>query len=201
MFGHMHKPLTEYSNHYVDWSRVGELLGSGAHRYSHDELLVRGGIIAFTAASAMLGAYLNDETKTGYGGLAIVVASGLLGFFVSHAVAIYPLVSKRMAMRQECDNIEASIHRKIDEMSASLSSDDRQLIQAVIDRIKTFSLTTDQRGNASQTWGTRKRLLGNFAECLDESHVASGFWAQKPSDIFDVLSMTVADNHVMVMRR
>lgn len=55
--------MTEKSKHYLDWSRTGELLFSGNHRYSSEELLVRGFIVFPIAASAYLGATRNNEKE------------------------------------------------------------------------------------------------------------------------------------------
>lgn len=38
MFGHPYKLLTEASNHYIDWSRTGELVTSQTHHYTTKEL-------------------------------------------------------------------------------------------------------------------------------------------------------------------
>lgn len=80
MFGFFSKNLTEYSNHYLDWSRIGELVSSGVHRYSTNEMIARGKIIASTAISGFLAAYLNDKEKTNCSDFTAGIVAGILGF-------------------------------------------------------------------------------------------------------------------------
>src|SRR3990167_9986806 len=119
MFGHTYKVLTEASNHYVDWSRTGELVTSETHHYNQRELLVRGAMAAVVAAHAILGAYLNNPEKTGCGDLTIALASGVLGLAVAHVPVIYGLIKKRYDMSVDCDEIAARINKKLDEYQVS----------------------------------------------------------------------------------
>src|SRR5690606_38657383 len=80
--------LTALSGHYVDWSRVGELIKSGAHRYTSKELITRGLIVSCTAVSAYLGNYSNNEELTHCSNLAVSSAAGMIGFTLSHTVVI-----------------------------------------------------------------------------------------------------------------
>lgn len=168
--GRLAKKLTEASNHYVDWSRVGELLHSN-HRYSSEELLTRFCIIAATALSAYAGAKLNDEDKTNLSDVTMATIGALAGFVISHGVVILPLIAKRKAMEHECAKLvmaitDDGIAKQLDESSAAK-------LKQIIDAILKLSLSTDRRGNASATWGKRKRLLENLSEIVKLGEVGS----------------------------
>jgi hypothetical protein len=201
MFGKYQKRLTEVSNHYIDWSRIGELAASGTHRYSRDEIIVRAKIFAYTAAAGLLGAYLNNDEKTGCSKLIMGLIGGLFGFIGSHAfLAIIPLIQKRQAMRHECEELEAAIKTKMDNMNPPLGYMTKQTIDAVIESIKTLSLSNEHRGNASLTWGRRKNLLNNLLCCLDEP-VALDFWNQEPGAILEELQQITREPHTPSMTR
>ena len=188
MFGHVYKWLTEASNHYVDWSRVGELLASSTHRYSRDELKVRGGIAACAVASGLVGAYLNDEEKTHYADLTLAMASGLLGFVVSHVVVIYPLIKKRIDMRNTCVALVEKIGRQVEDLDVDVRELCRASVNEVIQSIDTLSLSNDKRANASLTWGARKTLFRRLSDKLAEEDYDARFWQQSPANIMAKLS-------------
>jgi len=93
--------LNRLSNNLIDWNRVGELLRSGRHRYSTHEIVVRTGIVVSTLMGTYLGTRLlkrfNMNCWLAY------LSSFLLSFSVSHAIAISPLVKKRLDMRSDID--------------------------------------------------------------------------------------------------
>lgn len=176
MFGRHAKKMTEDSGHYLDWSRTGELLLSASHRYSRDELLTRGFIVATIAVFAYLGAALNDKEKTHCSSTAVAVMAGFLGFVISHAIVIIPLVQKRREMARECSELAEQI------TSQTCSNDlYAQAVFDLVQHILKLSLSTDQHGNASLTWGTRKRLLQCVKDRLDEGKQDPDFW-QGPMD-------------------
>lgn len=166
MFGFFAKALTEKSNHYIDWSRIGELIQSGNHRYSKDELLARGSIIICTAVSTYLGSSLNNSEKTKCSNVQMAIAFGLLGFILSHAIVIYPLYRKRVELSHECKLLASEIHNKLEQNVVHMSEACKTKIKEKIHEILTLSLSTDNHGNASQTWGRRKRLLSEINEKL-----------------------------------
>lgn len=174
MFGRFSQGLTQFFGHYVDWSRVGELVGSGRHRYSRDELLVRAGIILSTAISGFLGAYFNDEEHTHCGSLTMGIVSSLAGFAISHAIVLYPLVSKRWAMSQECDDLVNQVEEKLNDNG--YDEDTKKRVGEVISRIRQHSLSTDDHGNASQTWGWRKRMLGHLLDYMTHHRPDAALW-------------------------
>jgi hypothetical protein len=172
MWGFFSQRLTEFSNHYVDWSRIGELLKSGTHRYSKEELIVRGEIIAFTAASAFLGDHLNNPEKTGCTDLTISIAAGVIGFVVSHTVAISYLMSKRHEMSKECARLVTEIKVKMQEMQPPLSQLDYRSLNELIIDIQEVSLSDKSHSRASQTWGYRKNLLAEVSNSFHQNEIA-----------------------------
>lgn len=174
MFGHVYKRATEWSNHYLDWSRFGELLVSDHHKYSRDEILIRGVMIGCGTVSAMLGYYYNDKEKTQCADLTFAVISGFVGFTISHIIAISPLILKRLQMQWACDDYIAQIHTKLDKKVPPVSAEGLAIVKGVIDKIYALSLSNDKHANASLTWGERKRLFGVLCEYIDDSEFNAG---------------------------
>ncbi len=164
MFGRLHQPMSSFFNYYLDFSRVGELVAANRHRYSNQEIAVRGGIVAATVASGLLGAYLNNPEKSGWGDFTLAAASALLGFVVSHTVVIVPLIQKRMKRASECEKIINEIRETMDHagFSPSKKADVNQHIQVIMNT----TLSDDRHSHASQTWGNRQRLLRELQASL-----------------------------------
>lgn len=182
MLGFFSKKLTEYSNHYLDWSRVGELIHSGVHRYSTDEIKARAKIIAATAISGFLGAYFNDSEKTHCSDLSAVLVAGILGFTLSHYFALKPLIAKRRKMSQECDLLIRDI------LQSTKDSASKILLETVVDHIMKLSLSDDKHGRASQTWGKRLQLLTKLKLKLTEDQQLNvGFWQNDADSIIQKL--------------
>src|SRR5258708_3519083 len=139
MFRLFQQKLTDYSDHYLDGSRIGSRIGSlptsGNHQYSARDIATRGVIIACTAIPVFLGAHLNDEKKTGCSDTTIAIASGLLGFVISHAVVIYPLIQKRWEMSRECIKLTDEIFQLVAQKSLN-KYDCRQNIHDVVNLIQ-----------------------------------------------------------------
>ncbi|MBX3708263.1 MAG: hypothetical protein KIT56_03450 [Gammaproteobacteria bacterium] len=185
MFRLFHNKLSEYSHHYIDWSRVGELLFSNHHHYTRDQLITRGIIIGFTAASAFIGYYLNDEETTGCSNMTICLANGLLGFTLSHATVIYPLVKKRYEMNQECLRLKDEIQKLANTQN---NSPFNHTINATVDAILKISLSDDQHSRASETWGRRKNLLLKFSYMLASEETDRSFLNQDAHSIVEYLN-------------
>jgi hypothetical protein len=153
--GYLANNLTLFSNHYLDWSRVGELLVTGSQRYTSQKLLSRGSIFIFLGMSSCLGAYLNNSEKSGYSDMSVVLATAFLGFSFSHTIAITPLIYKRYQVNQECNQLIDEIKKLLVEKDELFTD---SILQSISD-IQTLSLSDDIHSRASQTWGSRKRLL------------------------------------------
>jgi len=174
--------LTAISNHYIDWTRVGELLQSGTHRYSKEELVPRGMIIGTIATSAFLGSHFNNVKYTRCSSLVVAIAAGVLGFVVSHYLVIRPLINKRKEISAACTKLK----NDIEAYATTNNLPFRDALDKTIQKIMRLSLTDEQAGRASQTWGKRLRLLKNLFETL-QSNVTDDFWKQETSDIIDAL--------------
>lgn len=186
MFGLFSKKATEYSNHYIDWSRIGELFQSRNHRYSNGEILLRGCMIALTAVSAYLGAYMNNEEKTHCSTTMVSIAAGALGFSVIHAAVILPLIKKRYEMNKECEKLVNEIEFKIAKSDVLTLKYDA--IHSVIQSVLELSLTDQAHGRASQTWGRRKNLLSKISAALDDHQMNAEFWKDDANAIIHKLS-------------
>ncbi len=193
MFGLFEKKLTENSNHFLDWSRIGELFGSGTHRYSLKELTARAFVIGCTATFSYLSASLNDEKKTGCSYLTMLIAGGVVGFVFSHLIVISPLILKRYNMSQECSQMVDEIRSLFNNAVLKNSENRKQLINDVIEHILKISLSDEKHARASETWGNRIKLLSRVKLSLvatDEDIIK--FWGEKESveSILEKLSPT-----------
>jgi hypothetical protein len=159
------KKLTHSSDHLIDWTRTGELLTSDKHKYSKEEIMIRGSIVLATAFSALLGYYAhknkNSRTK-----MTASVAYGLCAFIITHGIAIIPVVHKRYELREECENLKKQIRHKANELAILSES-----IEKLLGFISEVNLENGYRANASQTWGHRKVLLQNLYSRLEEGNL------------------------------
>lgn len=168
------KKITEASGHYIDWTRVGELLASGNHHYTWEQLMTRAGIIMATLAGGYVFHHQQPLHTFGFSASANMATGALTGFFVSHLLVIAPLVHKRIILSRECQSLQKIILQELEKMGDSNLSKEqsKQLIDVIsahIDYVMHYSLSTETRGNASQTWGYRKRLMVVMKEQVQEN--------------------------------
>ena len=184
MLGIFANKLTEYSNNIIDWSRVAELVSSGSHRYSRAELLVRLGIVSTTAASAFVGWSINNSkgSAAAMSNTSSIVAFGLLGFIVSHTVAIWPLIQKRWKLSKECLHLASDAVGKINSMEVN-DLRFRIKLRVLVGDILKFSLSDDKHSKASQTWGRRKRLLNSLVLYLDQGHLDEAYYLSNSTQL------------------
>lgn len=182
MFGFFEKKLTESSNHFLDWSRIGELFGSGSHRYTLKELRDRAFVIVSTATVAYLSASLNDEKKAGCSYLTLLIAGGVVGFVFSHLIVIAPLILKRYNMSQECSQLVEEIHYQFDNTVLKNSDNTKKLVNNVIEHILKISLSDENHARASETWGYRIKLLSRVKLSLEsKKEEILKFWNEDES--------------------
>lgn len=184
MFGHYARDMTEASKHYLDWSRTGELLLSASHHYSRDEILTRGFIVASIAVCAYFGATQNNEEKTHCSSLTMSIIAALFGFVVSHAIVLIPLVKKRLEMERECQQLVDEIKQ------VSFNKPFAGKVSALAEHILKLSLSTEQHGNASLTWGTRKRLLACVNHRLRVGNDDPAYWLGSYDELIDKVQQT-----------
>lgn len=183
MFGRYHKSISEYTNYYLDFSRVGELLAT-RHRYSNREIAVRSGMIAVTVASGLIGAYVNDPDTSGWGDYTIAAASALLGFVISHTIVIVPLIQKRCNRHTECVRVMQSIRAEAHRQGLANVTD---LVEACMQRIMSFSLANELHSNASRTWGRRQAMLENLYAKLAAKELPVTFWSSSDDHQLNVI--------------
>lgn len=194
MFGFFAKVATEYSNHFIDWSRVAELIYENNHHYTREQLIVRGAIIGITAVSAFLGAYMNDEEQSNHSSLTIGLAAGTLGFALSHTViAVLPLMKKRLQIRQECENIINDIELKIKTTETLQPYHDA--IHNVVKTIMAISLSDEHHARASQTWGRRKHLLQQLSFVLEDNQLHNVLSQKDANEIVQTLNVINIEQH------
>ncbi|OAI49586.1 hypothetical protein AYO45_02200 [Gammaproteobacteria bacterium SCGC AG-212-F23] len=188
MFGHYFQRLTHLTRHYIDWSRIGNLLKSGKHRYSTDEIITRGAIISFTAISAVLGNYFNNSKKTGYSDTSATLICGTIGFLLSHSYVIIPLIKKRCKVSAECNRIKYEISLNITSLKDNPLS---PFIKSTVLKIMSLSMSDKEHARASETWGRRLTLLTRVNESflLQQSEFEK-FWTENPERIIEKLSST-----------
>lgn len=172
MFNSIKVSATRLFNHYVDWTRIAELIRSGAHRYTLLQLIPRVFILAATGYSSYVCSKPQQAQQLGSSRINGALIGAGIGFFISHAVVIAPLIYKRWKMSQQCLIHKKSILGKLKhlEYSFTLSRDTAdkyiELIKKLIDKIMNEDQSTARRGNASKTWGVRKRKLAQLDKAL-----------------------------------
>ncbi|STX52792.1 Uncharacterised protein [Legionella busanensis] len=164
--------LTEWSNFYIDWSRVGELLRQGTHRYTRQELIQRGIILISIGAGGYTGYNYNNQNSSLMSGL-YSMSGCFVGFVVSHLVVIAPLIYKRYQLSQECADKQKIILDSLQELKShspnqEIANNLIGLIATHVQTIMTMNLSTESRANASLTWGRRRSLLTNLATKLND---------------------------------
>ncbi|WP_131782566.1 hypothetical protein [Legionella gresilensis] len=196
--------LTESSNYLIDWSRVGELLRQGTHRYSWHELIQRGVILVSIGAGGYAGYNYSNQSSSFMSGL-YSMSGCFVGFVVSHLIVIAPLIYKRYQLSQECADKQKIILDSLQELKIHSPNQDINnslidLISAHIQTIMTMSFSTGSRANASLTWGRRRTMLTNLADKLkqDIADLANNsdanlekeikqFWSQNSNVLVDCL--------------
>lgn len=199
MFGRYAQPMTEWSGHFLDWSRTGELLLSATHRYSFSELAARGFIVATIATSMYVGATKNDPEQTNVSSFTMSVIAGLAGFVSSHVIVILPLVYKRYCMSRECSELIKEINQLLVDKGSDYADDCLADVNQLLSYISTLSLSNEQHANASMTWGRRRTLLALVVEKLQQD-VSADFWNKKPEELVRVLTNSPTDVLTQTMR-
>jgi hypothetical protein len=166
--------LTRLSGYLVDWSRVGELLAQGTHRYSQKELIQRGAIVAATGVGGIAGYYAAQLDEENHHRGLYSMAGCFIGFVVSHSIVIVPLIQKRWNMNKECQVLESNIFNllsQLNDYTRDTAQEHQSLISNItgmVANINKFNLADDKHAKASQTLGARKRMLENVYAKLNE---------------------------------
>lgn len=141
----------------IDWNRPGSLF-FGNHRYSAKELAERGAIIASAAIAGYLSWNLTESP--GYAALGACV-----GFLVSHAVTMYPLIKKRIQAKSACESMKLELERQFPPEEDT----EHTLAQNISAVVKTIMEHTASK-SPSEIWGKRARLLSTLVEWICDQH-------------------------------
>jgi hypothetical protein len=186
MVGFFSNRLTAATHHYIDWSRVGNLVRSGSHRYSSQEIMTRGAIVSVTGVSAFLGYVLNDSQKTNCTATSAVLICGFVGFVLSHTFVIAPLIKKRCEMSREFSQLRNEI---VEKLRVYEKEPFALFITQVIDHISNLSLSDGKQARASETWGRRLALLTQVSESFElEQDEFILFWYGSKDEIMGKLT-------------
>lgn len=143
--------LNRLCNYLIDWTRVGELLISGRHRYSFSEIVPRAFVIVSTLAPIVYHKSLNI----------LSLSESMFCFMISHYIVIHHLIEKRLDMKQDCDTLIDLLKRE--KCSCHQMNEDQ--LSRVFDicyvcvRIEEIMNSEAPNSKASATWGSRKRML------------------------------------------
>lgn len=180
--------LTKFFGHKLDFSKTGRLFTSG-HKYSYRELFDRAFIIGGIIYLGYQGYHSSLPNIIGGSSTFWSVAGAITGFMTTHAVITLPLFKKRHNMQQACDETVNDIDdlmasfEKSGKLKPSKFQQLKEKVAGVVNYVKEFSYDNDKIGDASRTWGTRRRLLGTLKERLT-TDVQEIELAEQPSPVF-----------------
>lgn len=166
--------LNGQTGNLIDWNRPGSLLFS-THRYSAKELAERGAIIAATAICGYLAWNLTESS-----GYAALGAS--IGFIVSHAVTMYPLIQKRMQAKLDCNERRLELERQFT---------DKDPLSQSISRVISLIMEHEASRSPSEIWGKRARLLSTLLEWTRNGYELGK--VLESSDIIQLLDKNIHD--------
>lgn len=142
--------LNHISNYLIDWSRVGELLKSGRHKYTFNEIIPRMFIGVCTSLPIVF-----------YGFSLGSIIFSVIVFVISHLFVISSLINKRYGMKNDCDKL------------VQLLKDDwcECFDRRICDTCKKINtiMTDDNNLRSSQVWGSRRRRLNDLLRVNNDS--------------------------------
>lgn len=142
--------LNSMSNYLIDWSRVGELIKSGRHKYTLGEIVPRMFIGICTCLPISI-----------YGFSPYTIVSSITVFIVSHLIVISPLMKKRNDMKKDCDNLIKMIKNDWCKCSDNKLCDTCYKISII--------MTDNDNMRSSTVWGSRRRKLNELLRINNES--------------------------------
>lgn len=155
--------------------RTQETLWGLWNNYSWRELFIRGGIIVATAVGGLMAANTCEDEQCSSLSRGIVGAG--TGFFVSHAVAVWPTIQRRNKIKADTLEFKNSIESQLDELrqqfnpESSHFSSTVQIIRSVTNisqHILDLSLPITKKGDAVRNLITIKNLIRKIDEKVKE---------------------------------
>jgi len=159
MFGHVYKCITEASSNYY--------------------------IIAISAASAIIGAYLNDEEQSHCTNLTMSVLSGFTGYLLASSARKED--KTYLYLRRDCNELAWKIQNQIEQFGPEMRESCREAANKVINRINTMSLESEKQASLLTIWMARKNVLAKLYEKTLENPVNMKFWLLNASAMFLLL--------------
>ena len=92
-----------------------------------------------------------------------VFCGGVLGFVVSHAYVLAPIVHKRIQAKNACSAAQK-------EILATLTKQPKlsMAVTQLMNKIMRISYSKNENGNASRTWGRRKALMTSMLKHVND---------------------------------
>lgn len=149
MFHFIAKHLNRLSNYLIDWSRVGELLRSGRHRYSMTELIPRG----FVATCIIMPLIIQREISWS------ILFQMFICFVVSHTIVIAHLIWKRYKTKSDCDCLSEMIKKTYCRCNETEKCNPCGKLDSIYSNVTLKS---------SAMWGYRKRKLTKLLHCMNQ---------------------------------
>lgn len=166
--------LTHQTGGVIDWHNVGGLFAHRAqagvfnalHRYSAQELMIRGSIIALALAGGIAGfklagnaesasLFLNVMTKT----LGAVIGSAI-GGVAAHEVAVRPTINRRKAMLQQTVDLAAAITSSVEAVRDSgVKQGFVAAVKKFISEIQDKALPNNKRGDLATNIALKLKLM------------------------------------------
>lgn len=180
MFTFFAKKMTHYSGYLLDWSNFAVLARSSTHRYSNEQIIVRGIMATFSAASGLIAAHYNDEERTGCSDITVGLTLAMVALCVAHPIAMIPVITKRYLMKKDANDLIEQIENQFPS-----DSDQDKLIRQVAKTLGNSTLPND-KAKASQTLGARKRWLTTLRDLLIHSEDLSHFTNKTEGEIVSI---------------
>ena len=193
--------LTKKSSYLLDWSRVGELVASGGHKYTQRELAQRAFILGVITYGGYVGSrygQANGFFKKGFYSL----AGCFVGFVVSHAVVIVPLVIKRQQIKAACDELQTQSLEIIKRVEISYQNHSKIVdlvvkMKNTIQSMMTLNLSDEEHARASQTLGSRLRLMEGVVARLTADETALSQAVDKDTVLKELVDFWSQDIQVL----
>lgn len=194
--------LTGFFGNRIDFSNFGRTSTTkGITSYSQQQVLDRayiwGGIIVGAAAGAILKKCLSDSKS--YGPLALCMSAGVLaGFFYTHKKVMQHKLNVRNQLINEAGEIKLKIESELAKLATKFSVDAdtasylKQRIPQVIQVVSNYSMSTNDRSNATFTLFKQKNALANMlvqitAHCDADQNDVVTFWKQDDKTLLERL--------------
>ncbi|KTD66241.1 hypothetical protein [Legionella spiritensis] len=168
--------LTGFFGNRIDFSNFARTsttkgITSYSTRQVYDRLYIWGGIIAGAAGGWLLEDCLVDSD--GYAPMALFIAAGVLGgFYFTHKQVMQTKLDLRDKLIKDGKQIKSDIREKLNELPERFEEEDKRFLESrvneLIELISQFSMSNQDRSNATLTLDRRKRGLQNLLTTIND---------------------------------